>query len=148
MPRRNRSKWAKKCSKCGKVLGSQNKSLLCEYHYKEAYRKSPRGKELRRKNARKYRNKPGVKEKIKESKKEYNQRPEVKEMRRKYYQGNKEVILEKAKEFYNLNKKKILKKQKEYYENNKERIILRTREYRKMKKLEGKSKKDKNVTTL
>ena len=32
-----RSKWAKRCSECRKVLASHNKSLLCHYHFMQKW---------------------------------------------------------------------------------------------------------------
>ena len=37
--------WAKRCSECGKVLSKNSKSLLCEYHCREKYRKENKEKE-------------------------------------------------------------------------------------------------------
>jgi len=56
--RKNRSKIAKRCRVCGKVIASHNKSGLC---WKHAQIES----------SRKYRKQPGMKEKMNEYIKEY-----------------------------------------------------------------------------
>jgi 5-methylcytosine-specific restriction endonuclease McrA len=40
------------------------------------------------------------------------------EINKKYYQNNKDLILEKHKKYYNSNKEKVLKRHKSYYANN------------------------------
>jgi len=71
MPKK--SEWAKKCSKCGKVLRSHNKSLLCHFHlsqkcHREYYQKH---KDKIRKQQKEYyqKNKDKIKEKYLKDKK-------------------------------------------------------------------------------
>ena len=133
---KRRSKWAKRCSVCGKVIASHNKSGLCWKH-------SPIEA------ARKRREIPGMREKMNKYNKEYRQQPEVKKKIREYYQKNREKIIKARKENYQKNKEKrkeyareyrkknkeeISKKQKEYYKKNREKIINKIREDRKKKK--------------
>jgi len=113
-----KSKWAKKCSVCGKGLRSHNKSLLCEFHYRKEYRKKPEVRERDRKYAQIYRE--NNKEKVKE-----------------YYIKHKDEITKRNKEHYIKNKDKRLKKQKEYYEKNKDEILKKQRRYRARKKLQA-----------
>lgn len=48
---------------------------------------------------------------------------------KKYYQENKDVVLEKAKDYYIDNKESVLEYQKEYYEENKEYVDNRNKSY-------------------
>ncbi len=117
---KRRSKWVKKCSECGKVIRSHNKSLLCNFHYHELYR-----------------NRPEIRARKKEYNKKYHQRPEVKLMRKKigiiYYLNNKD----KFKEKYQKNRDKI----KEYYQENKVKIRKIQKEYRQKKRFQKQQEK-------
>ena len=61
----------------------------------------------------------------KEKKKEYN---------KKYYQDNKNKIIEQQKEYCKINKQQINKQKKEYYQNNKEQISEKQKKYCKINK--------------
>ena len=58
-------------------------------------------------------------------------REELLEKKRKYYQENKEKIANKKREFYSLNKEKIIEHNKQYYEINKEKTRSYQKQYRK-----------------
>lgn len=108
---KNRSKWAKRCSVCGKVLASHNKSLLCFKHAPKEWGKN-------------YRARPEIKQKIKKYQKDYRSRPAVieksKDYQVSYYKKNREKIIEYAKGYYKAHKKEI----KEYFNKNRDKINL------------------------
>lgn len=60
-----------------------------------------------------------------------------KEVRKRYYQKNKERILEKTRERYKNNKENLLEYQKKYRKENKNKILNRTRNKRKERILFG-----------
>jgi len=95
-------KWAKKCSECGKVLGSHNKSLLCFFHRIQKYN-------------REYRKRTYVKVKKKKYDKEYSEKNKerLSHYYKEYYQKNKEKREEYYREYYQKNKDKILKQRKQ-----------------------------------
>jgi hypothetical protein len=73
----------KKCIKCGKLLGSHNKSGYCSFHKVMAWRKTEKGRKSHIESNRKY---------------EKNHPEKRKEFSRNYYLKHREEILKKAKE--------------------------------------------------
>jgi len=73
----------------------------------------------------------------KEKDKEYRKKNKLQkqEYDTKYYEDNKNIILEKCKEYREINKDKIKEHKKEYYEANKDAINARRRELRKENKM-------------
>ena len=59
---------------------------------------------------------------------------DIKEYRKKYYENNKENVLEKRKEYCRNNKENVAESKKKYYQNNKEKINEKDKEYRKKNK--------------
>ncbi len=119
---KRKSERPKKCSECGKLLRSHNKSLLCEYHIKQKYREEH--KELFRKIRRRYYEKN--RKEIIRKQTEYNQRADI--------------------------KLKIKGYSKTYRENNKEKIRNYMRKYGKeyyqKKKLQEQNKQNLNLLPL
>lgn len=74
MPKK-RSKQAKKCSECGKILGSHNKSGFCTFHYIVAWKKNPKNRE--RLNSQKRRYYAKNKEKLRKKAREYQSRKKL-----------------------------------------------------------------------
>ena len=67
-----RTKIAKKCTECGKIIHHWNKSNLCSFHYRSAFKQKPKEKEKARRYAKIYREKN--KDKIKKYAKKYAQK--------------------------------------------------------------------------
>ena len=61
---------------------------------------------------------------------------QILEYRQEYYEQNKDQILEYQQEYYEQNKEQILEQKKQYYEQNKEQILEKKREYYQRKKQE------------
>lgn len=108
---KRRSKWAKKCKECGKIIASHNKSGLCGHHYKIAWKRTPIGKKSVKKTSKKY--KKNNQDKIKAY--YIKNREKIKERQSIYYQKNKKLILKKQHNFYINNKEKICEKRKKSY---------------------------------
>ena len=90
MGKRKRSKWAKRCTDCGKVIASWNKSGFCSRHWKTNWDKE--NKEQRSEN----------------SKKRYQKNKEkILKRRREYYQENRERIIKYNEEYRLKHKKKV-----------------------------------------
>jgi len=56
---------------------------------------------------------------------------------KKYYDNNKQEILNQKKKHYEENKEKIREYHKKYYQLNKNKLIEQSKEYKKNKKIEG-----------